>query len=317
MQDYRTGKNVIYVSQGGYNECGYYNYDKLVINLDSWYNLNTKKYCLFLSDFNEKTTINKITTLPENAKVYFDKSSKFPRHKLQLTSFKRKIKTKDADCIIGNIECPIFGGPQLIIVGENCIYYGHHLTLEDFKKYFPEINIVETREDTFVQLTPENILYYQLVSGEITIPFMNDIDFNKIVDSKCEKISPEEVESVIDLIVSGDSENIKLGIKLFSQFNLSAYPTFTKVFLSYYRDKISRGVGSKPVVYTNLLKQYPPFYLNVSNLYSYIKDGNVQDEEKALLRMVIKTRQFYDKLSRDAIYNLIDLPIPDEENNSY
>lgn len=316
MQDYRTGKTVIYVSKGAYDEYRHYDYDKLVINLDSWYNRNTKKYCLFLSDFNEKTTINKITTLPENAKVCFDKSSKFPRHKLQLTSFKRKIKTKDADCIIGNIERPIFGGSQLMIVGENFIYYGRGLTVEDFIKYFPEINIVETRQDTFVQLTPENLLYYQLVSGEITIPFMNDVDFNKIVDSKCEKISPEEVESVIDLIVSGDSENIKLGIKLFSQFNLSAYPTFTKVFLSYYRDKISRGVGSKPVVYTNLLKQYPPFYLSVSNLYSYIKDREVQDEEKALLRVVIKTRPFYDKLSRDAIYNLIDLPIPDEKNNS-
>ena len=43
-----------------------------------------------IENLNWSNTINTVTTLPDDAKLYFHKTSKFPRHKLELTSYKRK-----------------------------------------------------------------------------------------------------------------------------------------------------------------------------------------------------------------------------------
>ena len=92
---------------------------------------------------------------------------------------------------------------------------------------------------------------------------------NTIIDNKQERLSVTELSTIMEMVKSRDKENVNLALKLFAQFNLSADPTLSWLFLSIYSQSFT-GISS--VLYTNLKKQFDPmkrpWYWSILNTLS-------------------------------------------------
>ena len=84
-----------------------------------------------------------------------------------------------------------------------------------------------------------------------------------------------------------DKENANLALKLFAQFNLSADPTLSWLFLSIYSQYFT-GISS--VLYTNLKKQFcplqRPWYFNILNTLA--KKTPIDDHETELITYILQ-----------------------------
>lgn len=165
------------------------------------------------------------------------------------------------------------------------------VTLEVLKQdaSFKTATFKETIDNyEILALNKEQILTLEYMQGLHTIPLISDEQLNKAVDSKTDKMTPDDLNSIIELIVSRDSENISLGIKLFTQFNLSAMPLFTRLFLTMFNGIIANTRASTSVVYKNLVTLYPPQYLSdniINRLFEALPVAD--DEEKALVTILL------------------------------
>mgnify|MGYP002518635168 CR=1 FL=1 len=99
MQEVLSGKRIIRINNHWSNNRTYSTNDYWWKPADSVYMAKNK-----IENANWDTQIPTVKTLPEEAKLVFHKTSKFPRHKLGLTTFKRKIKEKGADFIVDNTQ---------------------------------------------------------------------------------------------------------------------------------------------------------------------------------------------------------------------
>ena len=100
----------------------------------------------------------------------------------------------------------------------------------------------------------------------------------------------------MELIKSRDKENVNLALKLFAQFNLTADPLFSHLFLSIYARSFT-GISS--VLYTNLKKQFQPhthcWYMYVLNQFKNKQPKD--DHEKVLLTRLLKDYLVNERLS--------------------
>lgn len=245
-----------------------------------------------------------VTELSEKAKLIFHKTSKFPRHKLEITTYQRKIKENLADYMVGNADkfniviCrhtyrKAFITPDIIYITNDAA-----ITYAMFKANFPAYkdNEIEYIEDyKLVNLTKENLLYLEYMEGKHTIPIISDESLNKLVDGNNEKLNAEVLDSIIELVKSGNKDNVVLGTKLFTQFNLSATPCLTRLFLMLYNEVIKQTDARNSVVYKNVLEQFGPVYIdsefNIRRMLTTIPP--VDREELALVRKLIQSRFDY------------------------
>jgi len=165
------------------------------------------------------------------------------------------------------------------------------VTLEVLKQdaHFKTATFKETIDNyEILALNKEQILTLEYMQGLHTIPLISDEQLNKAVDGKTDKMTPDDLNSIIELIVSKDSENVSLGIKLFTQFNLSAMPLFTRLFLMMFNGIIATTRANTSVVYKNLVTLYPPQYLSdnmINRLFEALPIAD--DEEKALVTILL------------------------------
>ena len=103
-------------------------------------------------------------------------------------------------------------------------------------------------------------------------------------------MTPDDLNSIIELIVSKDSENVSLGIKLFTQFNLSAMPLFTRLFLMMFNGIIATTRAITSVVYKNLVTLYPPQYLSDNTIIRLFEALPIVDNEEKALVTILLTR---------------------------
>lgn len=249
----------------------------------------------YIKDVDLNKTIPTATIIPEKAKLVFHSTSKFPRHKLQITTFQRKIKENLADFMIGNAKALTSSNYTNYIkafISENFIFVTHDsdVTIDLIKKSYSN-----TISETFViknnykilTIDKEQLLYIEYMKGLHTLPLISDDQLNNIVDSKNDKITEDEVDGVIDLLKSRNSENIELGIKLFSQFNLGAMPLFANLFMTLFQNEM-RGIRTS-VSYKNLLLRFPPSYKNDYNIKRLFEKHPISDEqEKVLVTKLLK-----------------------------
>lgn len=247
-----------------------------------------------IENANWNMEIPTVKTLPENAKLVFHKTSNFPRHKLGLTTFKRKIKEKGSDFIVGN-----FSKVRLTDVNtyanayetENTIYVTQlsMLSLDVFRSEIgiDLFNAIHYTNYELLSVTKENQFYIDYICGKHSLPVISDDDLNTIVDNKQERISITELSTVIEMVKSKDKENVNLALKLFAQFNLSADPTLSWLFLSICSHHFT-GISS--VLYTNLKKQFRPlqrpWYYNILNVLS--KKTPIDDHETELITYILQ-----------------------------
>lgn len=138
-----------------------------------------------------------------------------------------------------------------------------------------------------VWFTKEQYLYYEYMQGLHTLPIISDEDMNKLIDAKNERITEDVLDSLIDLMTSRNDENIVLGVKLFTQFNLSATPCLTNMFLMMYNELICRTSATSSVLYKNLIATYPPKFKSKYNIDKILEIGFVDDEEKMLVSKIV------------------------------
>lgn len=166
------------------------------------------------------------------------------------------------------------------------------VTLEVLKQdaRFKTATFKETIDNyEILALNKEQILTLEYMQGLHTTPLISDEQLNKAVDGKTDKMTPDDLNSIIELIVSKDSENVGLGIKLFTQFNLSAMPLFTRLFLMMFNGIIATTRASTSVVYKNLVTLYPPQYLSDNTIIRLFEALPIaDDEEKALVTILLK-----------------------------
>lgn len=251
---------------------------------------------MFQDAFKALKTINMplADKVPEDAKIIFHKNSKFPRHKLAITKYQRKIKENLADFLVGNYsktDGKIGITYNKVFITENDILctYDNDVTKENIEEIFNKTVIEVRQNESFVNLNREELLYVEYMLGKHTIPLITDELMNKLVDAHNDRITQEEVESIIDLLKTNDKDNVILGTKLLTQFNLNATPLFTKIFLTLYHDKIAHYPEAKnSVVYKNLIGQFPPGYKVICSIRNILnKTAPVDDEEKNMVQKLV------------------------------
>ena len=248
-----------------------------------------------IENLNWDNTINIVKTLPDNAKLYFHKTSKFPRHKLELTSYKRKIKESAADYIVGNFRttarATLTTTYKHAWESDTCIFitYLDNIDYDTFQvEHGLDLRLFKHYENyKMLTLDAEDEFYIEFLCGKHSIPIIFDKDFNNLVDNKLERLSIEEVKTLTELIKSNDKENINLALKLFAQFNLSADSLFSYLFLSIHNRSFT-GISS--VLYTNLKKQFNPNrYTWYNSILSFLKTNQPKDDhEKELITYLLK-----------------------------
>lgn len=304
MQELKSGKALIRIRYAGYGIYKHLIQDNRIWNRPSSVLIDFSK-CNYNKDYEIPIT----TTLPEEAKLIFHKTSKFPRHKLEITSYKRKIKESLADYMVGNYQKfnPSVNSSTYFkaFVSKDKIYViqDSQITLDEIHKAFPEIQgtITETINDfKLLSLTKEELLYLEYMEGEHTKPIISDKDLNKLVDKKSDRLTEQDIESIVELLKSKDEENINLGAKLLTQFNLSATPCLTSLFLMTYHKYIQYSSARTSVVYKNLISEFPPILETEYNIKQIInKYGFVDEEEKLLCRKLM-----IDKLLPDVEFSI-------------
>ena len=281
-----------------------------------------------LKNANWAMEIPTVTTLPEGAKLVFHKTSNFPRHKLGLTSFKRKIKEKGADFIVGNfskIRATDTDTYETAYETDDTIYVSQLSMISlDILRAELGLDLSAATHYTNYELmtvTKENMFYIDYICGEHSLPVISDDDLNAIVDNKQERLSVTELSTIMEMVKSRDKENINLALKLFAQFNLSADPVLSWLFLSIYSQSFT-GISS--VLYTNLKKQFDPqrraWYWSILNVLT--KKTPKDDHEKELITYLLQDYLTVSNLSVKTFLEFknlgYDLKLEnDEQNNSY
>lgn len=269
-----------------YTSITYFREGEIYINYDS----------IDFSNF-DTYEIPAVTEIPETAKLIFHKTSKFPRHKLQTTKYVRKIKESLAEFIVGNYKKPAltynktryskaFISDSYIILTQDSTITLDQIKASNVPLFINEdFNIVENYN--LLHLSKEEKLYIEYMEGEHKIPIITDETLNRLTDNYSEILTPEDLTGVIQLIKSGDKDNIALGAKLFCQFNLSAMPAFTRIFLMYYHTRIHYTPAGTSVVYKNLVDNFKVLYRSDQNIARVLSDNPPGKEERELIKMII------------------------------
>lgn len=83
----------------------YYGWRDKHLCLDIFRGYKEKLFCKNnLKNVNKEKKIPTVQVIPDNAKLIFHSTSKFPRHKLAITNYQRKVKEALADYMVGNAK---------------------------------------------------------------------------------------------------------------------------------------------------------------------------------------------------------------------
>ena len=323
MQEILSGKKIIKITN-------HWRRNRTYCTDDYWWKAANTVYVAKnkIENPNWNMQIPTVKALPENAKLVFHKTSNFPRHKLELTTFKRKIKEKAADFIVGNFS-------KIQNSSSDSYTHAYETDSEIYVTQLSSVDLNIFRAETGVDLssanhytnyeiivaTKENLFYIDYICGKHSLPVISDNDLNTIVDGKQERLSITELSTIVEMVKSRDRENINLALKLFAQFNLSSDPTLSWLFLSIFSYNF---VGINSVLYTNLKKQFDPqtraYYYGI--LSTLTKTAPKDDHEKELITYLLQDYLTVSNLSVKTFLEFknlgYDLKLENnEQDNSY
>lgn len=285
-------------------------------------------------DLVKKVNDTIITSTKEGSVLYFDKSSKFPRFKLSQTSYKRCIKIEKADCIIAkkfdarqielylNCDCYIFENEYgtLCVVPESYIKSYANGSVKDFFELLKNL-------DSYPDLKEEPIykgrlccafktpsIYLENLINNKPLPIMEDTTLDNEVNKTFEKITEEDIETIIPMLNSSDYESVSLGLKLLSNTNVIETPYLTTAILVYtfsnwYGNQAKNTVGVAQMFNTlhfsiRNVNTYTPL---ISRIISYLDSNKdiisknpMSEEEEKLIKKYV-TIPAYKQYIRDCI----------------
>ena len=323
MQEVLSGKRIVRINS-------HWNNNRTYSTNDYWWKAAGTVYMAKnkIENANWDMEVPTVKTLPEEAKLVFHKTSNFPRHKLGLTTFKRKIKEKGADFIVGNfskVRASDIDTYANAYETENTIYVTQ-IPMLSIDVFYAEMgidlsNAMHYTDYELMTVTKENQFYIDYICGKHTLSVISDDDLNAIVDNKQERLSVTELSTIMEMVKSRDKENANLALKLFAQFNLSADPTLSWLFLSIFCRNFA-GINS--VLYTNLKNQFEPltrpYYYHILNAMQ--KRQPIDEHEIELITYLLQDYLDVQNLSIKTFLEFknlgYDLKLEnDEQDNSY
>lgn len=285
-------------------------------------------------DLVKKVNDTIVTSVKEGSTLYFDKSSKFPRFKLSQTSYKRCIKIEKADCIITkkfdasqinlytNCDCYIFENEYgtLCVVPESYIKSYANGSVKDFFELLKNL-------DSYPDLKEEPIykgrlccafktpsIYLENLINNKPLPIMEDTALDNKVNKTFEKITEEDIETIIPMLNSSDYESVSLGLKLLSNTNVIETPYLTTAILVY---TFSNWCGNQAKNTVGVAQMFDTLHFSLRNVNTYIplisrvisyldsnkdiisKNPISEDEEKLIKKYI--TIPAYKQYIRDCI----------------
>lgn len=275
-----------------------------------------------------------VTSIKEESVLYFDKSSKFPRFKLSQTSYKRCIKIEKANCIIAkkfdanqirlytDCDCYVFENEYgtLCVVPESYIKSYANGSVKDFFELLKNLDSYpDLKEEPIykgrlccVFKTPS--IYLENLINNKPLPIMEDTALDNKVNKTFEKITEEDIETIIPMLNSSDSESVSLGLKLLSNTNVIETPYLTTAILVY---TFSNWCGNKAKNTVSVAQMFDTLHFSQRNVNTYISlisrvisylDSNkdiisknpISEDEEKLIKKYI-TIPAYKQYIRDCI----------------
>ena len=242
----------------------------------------------------KENLITDISKINLSATLYFDKSSTFPRFKLQETDFTRCVKLDKADYIvipklskkIRDNEV-IFGQAYKFDFKDKETYcestmYHKYQCLHDIAESVPHTKFLVT--DT----KAESLFLLNL----LTIydkPLIYDTDLEQLISKDLEKLDEENLSSLYDMLHSSDESSVELGCKLLATFDVHEVSLAVSMLLFLTQDKWIPNKGSNATSFKSMLKtlNYPDYG------YGYIDyvfhDHAIQsDKDRQLAKKLIE-----------------------------
>lgn len=247
------------------------------------------------------------TTLAPDSVLYFDKSSKFPRFKLELTTYKRCIKPSKADAIVvsgekyiyrhTSEEYDVFEADNVIIAVPSDLFSKHIKTIDSLSKYLRDMgegdyqnwNKIHSKEklDWFNDKT---IWYYKYISGEYTLPLIKDDCLDKLCCKMCPEPTFEELVQISDMLESQDDSTAELGFKMLTGYDIAKYRLSMRVLLVCADIKhkyIANNVAGKQLLSTlNLSSSYLGYGVGGGYWRIEESDTTYNDDDIALARQL-------------------------------
>ena len=285
-------------------------------------------------DLVKKVNDTIVTSVKEGSTLYFDKSSKFPRFKLSQTSYKRCIKIEKADCIIAkkfdasqinlytNCDCYVFENEYgtLCVVPESYIksyangsVKGFFELLKNLDSY-PDLKEEPIYKGRLCCVCKTPSIYLENLINNKSLPIMEDTILDNEVNKTFEKITEEDIETIIPMLNSSDYESVSLGLKLLSNTNIIEAPYLTTAILVY---TFSNWCGNQAKNTVGVAQMFDTLHFSSRNINTYVpliarvisyfdsnkdiisKNPISEDEEKLIKKYI--TIPAYKQYIRDCI----------------
>lgn len=198
-------------------------------------------------DVFEKIKERQITEISDNSKLYFYKQSKFPRFKLQETTYKRVIKQDKADYfVVPELINPELMGNYRVYENDCAVFLVSAEIFQtyadgDNKIFLDKLSSIDNRSNFDEEPTYIGPLY-KIAKGRDYIfdlidkfPNMNiilDNTIDKVVNKTFQTLDEDSLNTIMPMLESTDRDTVGLGLKLLANTNVIETPYLAYLLLS-------------------------------------------------------------------------------------
>lgn len=242
----------------------------------------------------KENLITDISKINLSATLYFDKSSTFPRFKLQETDFTRCVKLDKADYIvIPKLSKDIkdnevisgqaykFNYQDTEVYCESTMYHKYKC-LHEIAESVPHTKFLATD-------TKAEALFLLNLLTIYNKPLIYDTDLEQLISKDLEKLDEENLSSLYDMLHSSDESSVELGCKLLATFDVHEVSLATSMLLFLTQDHWIPNKGSNSTSFKSMLKtlNYPDYgYRYIDYVF---RDHAIQsDKDRQLAKKLIE-----------------------------
>lgn len=251
--------------------------------------------------------------------LYFTKTSKFPRFKLQGTDFKRCIKDENADFIVVSDSCLklikdkeqlwktySLNSISMFIEDEDYIVFVSDknelekvLNTKDIISSLKKKKVLKANNPTILYEGPSctidnycDFLVYKNILDGIYTNIVLDSELDKEINSLSESLDEESLDSISEMLSSTDPAIVDMGLKLLPNYNCLEYPlTITTIMRLHDSSCRNSGVWNSTSVkqLIRTLDYHSPWTTEFPTCIENIgKEGvNYSEKDKELARKLV------------------------------
>lgn len=229
-----------------------------------------------------------------SATLYFDKTSTFPRFKLQETDFTRCVKLDKADYIVipklskGLRDNEVIAGQAYKFdyqdreVYCNSTMYHKYQCLHDIAESVPHTKFLVTN-------TKAEALFLLNLLTTYNKPLIYDTDLEQVISRDLEKLDEDNLSSLYDMLHSSDESSVELGCKLLATFDVHEVSLATSMLLFLTQDRWIPNKGSNATSFKSMLKTlgYPDYGYRYID-YVFHDHAIQSDKDRQLAKKLIE-----------------------------